>query len=135
MRLLTKEMRSADLTVDLITEIMGFKGVEAAIESLPGTVVQFSALISGSAGGDPVVKLISLLLSSALVVMTTTSLDVRKDSDSQRRRDFGHFYGLIHSSGWKRTVVTSAIKTMATSQFLMTLMKLVLMQQAGKEGI
>ena len=98
---------------------------------MPGAIVQFNALATGTVGGDPNIKLASLLLSVGSVIVVVTTLDARKDSDATAKLLFGHFYGVIPNSGRKRTLVLSALKMMAMCQFAMTLLKMVLMAAAG----
>jgi hypothetical protein len=79
-RIITKEENDVRAGSNVITESMVQRGIEVAIESLTGTIVQLSALYSGSVTGGSLNLLIcSLLLSCASVVSTIVGLDVRKD--------------------------------------------------------
>ena len=89
-RILTKEENDHRAGCGVITESMVQKGIEVAVESLPGTIVQLNALNSGSEG-NLYLLVGSLVISCASVVNTIVGLDVRKDSDARNKTLCPHF--------------------------------------------
>ena len=128
-RLLTNKEPEGHEAVAIEVEASFFRSIPVALESLPGAVVQFNALSVGALGKGGWFKIGSFVVSAGSVVAVTSAIDVRKDGDQMSRLAVPHFFGVIPSTGSKRTLVIFGLRAMAVCQFSMMLAKLVLMKE------
>ena len=77
-------------------EMTVIKAIELASESIPGTLIQALALLTGSASdGFSVMPLISLACSVLTSAVISTSISYEYDADSSNRRWSPSFYGFL----------------------------------------
>ncbi|GMI29072.1 hypothetical protein TeGR_g11360 [Tetraparma gracilis] len=91
--------------MDAKLELVFNKGVEMFCESIPGCILQVTALIQGGSGGKMGTKVLSIVVSALTTGMGSASISYDFDSDPEKRRKLPNFYGYLPDEGNKRTIM------------------------------
>ncbi|GMI34230.1 hypothetical protein TeGR_g7990 [Tetraparma gracilis] len=86
-------------------ELAATKCVEMFCESIPGCILQVTALIQGGSGGKMGTKVFSIVVSAITTGMNSASISYDFDSDPKQRRLLPSFYGYLPDEGNARTIM------------------------------
>ena len=105
-RVVSKVKQRPGTVITPHNELVYIRGVELLLESIPGAVIQATAIVGGQTSTIAVLSLTSSIVTAAFI---SASISVEKDVDSKCRRESPDFYGLLQlDSKWK-TVCTSLL--------------------------
>ncbi|GMI32549.1 hypothetical protein TeGR_g12943, partial [Tetraparma gracilis] len=86
-------------------ELVFTKGIEMFCESIPGCILQVTALIQGGSREQMATKVLSIIVSAITTGMGSASISYDFDSDPEGRRILPSFYGYLPDDGNKRTIM------------------------------
>ena len=123
-----------DTAVDPMTEMMYTKVVEMFSESVPGVIIQTSAILSTIRSGEIVSTAAYLSLLSSLLTTGFVSVTISYDMDAapKKRAAKPDFYGFVPDSSNRRALM---FVTMVLMSGIMVLMKSVFLVSLGSLGI
>ncbi|GMH84308.1 hypothetical protein TL16_g09884 [Triparma laevis f. inornata] len=129
-RVATGAVQESRTQFDPMMEMTFTKGIELFTESIPGMLIQSSAILSTlETVNEQVSNLayISILTSMLTTGFTAATLSYDFDTDPKRRAKNSEFYGYVPDSAKKRTVLfftminLSAVQVLIKSMFITTL--------------
>ena len=123
--------KEKDTYVDPMLELTGSKLAEMFAESIPGILIQTSAILSTSEAGREVTSTayVSILLSILTTGYVSATLSYDFDTDPQRRAFNPEFYGYVSDSALKRVFTLMSMMIISSS---MVLMKSILFISLGR---
>ncbi|GMI36384.1 hypothetical protein TeGR_g14709 [Tetraparma gracilis] len=91
--------------LDAKMELAFTKCAEMFCESIPGCILQVTALIQGGSGGQMGTKVLSIIVSAITTGMGSAAISYDFDSDPEKRRKLPSFYGYLPDEGNARTIM------------------------------
>ncbi|GMI25215.1 hypothetical protein TeGR_g3083 [Tetraparma gracilis] len=91
--------------MDAKMELVCTKGSEMFCESIPGCILQVTALIQGGSRDKMGTKILSIVVSAITTGMGSAAISYDYDSDPEKRRKLPDFYGYLPDDGNKRTLM------------------------------
>ncbi|GMH55451.1 hypothetical protein TL16_g01910 [Triparma laevis f. inornata] len=109
-----------DTAMDPMTELTVNKLIEMFAESIPGIIIQTSAIISELNSGVPTSSMayISLLFSTLTTGFVSATLSYDYDTDPKKRAANPEFYGYVPDDARKRAVLFVTMTLMSSNQVL-----------------
>ncbi|GMI30488.1 hypothetical protein TeGR_g8045 [Tetraparma gracilis] len=105
MRVVSNAEMNEHHVVDAKQELVGTKCAEMFCESIPGCILQVTALIQGGSRDKMGTKVFSIFVSAITTGMSSASISYDFDSDPEKRRKLPTFYGYLPDEGNKRTIM------------------------------
>ncbi|GMI42593.1 hypothetical protein TeGR_g11447 [Tetraparma gracilis] len=105
MRVVSNTEMDEHHVMDARMELVVTKCVEMFCESIPGCILQVTALIQGRTRDQMGTKVFSIVVSAITTGMNSASISYDFDSDPENRRTLPSFYGYLPDEGNKRTIM------------------------------
>ena len=125
--------KEKDTTLDPMAEMTFSKCTELFAESIPGIIIQLSAIVSTINSGENVTLMAYLSLAVSLLttgfISATLSYDF--DTDPQRRAYYPEFYGYVPDDGRKRAFLFFLMILLSATQVLIKAMLIVVLASIG----
>ena len=126
-RVATSKKKEHGQILDPISEMNFLKMIEIFSESIPGAIIQLSAILSDDSGHISNAAIVSLAISALTTGFTSATVSYDVDTEPQKRIESPGFYGYVPDDPRRRTVVFVSLLLLSAVMLLVRALVIVML--------